>query len=386
MKIVHLCLASFFVDNYTYQENLLPKYHKMAGHDVTIIASLVSFSEKGKPIILPGESIYETQEGCRVYRVDYKRPFYFFNRLLRRYKKLQSLLDKERPDMIFIHGVQFANVSIILKYKKKYPSVRILCDNHADWINSARNLLSKKILHGIIWRYYANKIEPYVTRFYGVTPLRCEFLKKMYNIPSSKVSLLVMGVDDWGIPWENRNAIHMKIRNQLNIAPSDFLIITGGKIDERKNIHLLMEAVLNSFESNIHLVVFGNIAPEMKKKIDSLEDNEKIHYVGWLSSEKTIEYFFASDLAVFPGTHSVLWEQAVGIGIPSIFKYWDGMTHVDLGGNCLFLFENSSEEISKKISSLSSRETKYLEMKKIASCFAHKFYYSDIAKKVIEDV
>ena len=230
------------------------------------------------------------------------------------------------------------------------------------------------------------EIEPYVTRFYGVTPLRCEFLKKMYNIPSSKVSLLVMGVDDWGIPWENRNAIHMKIRNQLNIAPSDFLIITGGKIDERKNIHLLMEAVLNSFESNIHLVVFGNIAPEMKKKIDSLEDNEKIHYVGWLSSEKTIEYFFASDLAVFPGTHSVLWEQAVGIGIPSIFKYWDGMTHVDLGGNCLFLFENSSEEISKKISSLSSRETKYLEMKKIASCFAHKFYYSDIAKKVIEDV
>ena len=316
MKIVHLCLASFFVDNYTYQENLLPKYHKMAGHDVTIIASLVSFSEKGKPIILPGESIYETQEGCRVYRVDYKRPFYFFNRLLRRYNKLQSLLDKERPDMIFIHGVQFANVSIILKYKKKYPSVRILCDNHADWINSARNLLSKKILHGIIWRYYANKIEPYVTRFYGVTPLRCEFLKKMYNIPSSKVSLLVMGVDDWGIPWENRNAIHMKIRNQLNIAPSDFLIITGGKIDERKNIHLLMEAVLNSFESNIHLVVFGNIAPEMKKKIDSLEDNEKIHYVGWLSSEKTIEYFFASDLAVFPGTHSVLWEQAVGISIP----------------------------------------------------------------------
>ena len=104
MKIVHLCLASFFVDNYTYQENLLPKYHKMAGHDVTIIASLVSFSEKGKPIILPGESIYETQEGCRVYRVDYKRPFYFFNRLLRRYNKLQSLLDKERPDMILFMG------------------------------------------------------------------------------------------------------------------------------------------------------------------------------------------------------------------------------------------------------------------------------------------
>ncbi len=28
MKIVHMCLGCFYPDNYSYQENMLPKYHK----------------------------------------------------------------------------------------------------------------------------------------------------------------------------------------------------------------------------------------------------------------------------------------------------------------------------------------------------------------------
>ena len=28
MKIVHLCLGCFYIDNYSYQENMLPKFHK----------------------------------------------------------------------------------------------------------------------------------------------------------------------------------------------------------------------------------------------------------------------------------------------------------------------------------------------------------------------
>ena len=41
MKVVHLCLACFYPDGYSYQENMLPQYHKMLGMEVAIIASLV---------------------------------------------------------------------------------------------------------------------------------------------------------------------------------------------------------------------------------------------------------------------------------------------------------------------------------------------------------
>ena len=48
MRITHLCLGCFFPDGYSYQENMLPKYHKLMGADVTVIASLQTFNERGK--------------------------------------------------------------------------------------------------------------------------------------------------------------------------------------------------------------------------------------------------------------------------------------------------------------------------------------------------
>lgn len=52
MKVVHLCLGSFYPDNYSYQENLLPKFHKELGHCVEVIASTQSFDENGKVCFL----------------------------------------------------------------------------------------------------------------------------------------------------------------------------------------------------------------------------------------------------------------------------------------------------------------------------------------------
>ena len=38
MKIVHVCISAPWDEKYAYQENLLPHYHRLMGHDVTIIA------------------------------------------------------------------------------------------------------------------------------------------------------------------------------------------------------------------------------------------------------------------------------------------------------------------------------------------------------------
>ena len=52
MKIVHLCISAFYIDNCSYQENLLPKYHAKMGYDVTIIASLATYDKDGNLIFL----------------------------------------------------------------------------------------------------------------------------------------------------------------------------------------------------------------------------------------------------------------------------------------------------------------------------------------------
>ena len=61
MKILHLMLGCFYIDNYSYQENYLPKYHKMLGNEVEIVASLVSFDENGKSTVLPKADKYTNE-------------------------------------------------------------------------------------------------------------------------------------------------------------------------------------------------------------------------------------------------------------------------------------------------------------------------------------
>lgn len=42
MKIVHICVTGIWGEQYAYQENLLPRYHRKMGHDVTIVAAYIS--------------------------------------------------------------------------------------------------------------------------------------------------------------------------------------------------------------------------------------------------------------------------------------------------------------------------------------------------------
>ena len=39
MKIIHLCLSCFYIDNYRYQENELVREHVTDGHEVLVVAS-----------------------------------------------------------------------------------------------------------------------------------------------------------------------------------------------------------------------------------------------------------------------------------------------------------------------------------------------------------
>ena len=69
MKILHLMLGCFYIDHYSYQENYLPKYHKMQGHDVEIVASLFTFDENGKGKWLPKADQYTNEYGIPVTRL-----------------------------------------------------------------------------------------------------------------------------------------------------------------------------------------------------------------------------------------------------------------------------------------------------------------------------
>lgn len=384
MKILHVCLSNFYIDNYGYQENILPKMHKLQGHEVAILASTETFIENSKLGYVEPSS-YITEYGVPLTRIPYiKKIPHGVAKKIRVYNGVKKTLYSFKPDILFIHGGQFVSIIEIVNYVKKHPHVKIYIDNHADYINSGTNWVSRKILHGIIYKWAIKIVEPYTRKFYGVLPVRVDFLKEVYNTPSYKTELLVLGIDDSNIDFDNKHNIRNEIRQWLKISDNDFVVISGGKIDRRKNIHLLLQAVSEIGVKNIKLITFGTPNEEMKQEFEKLSSSDSIINLGWISPEQANNYFFAADIACFPGTHSVLWEQAVGLGLPAIFKRWEGIGHIDLDGNCIMLDDVSVDTIKKSILDVYNNRGLFDSMQESAKEGMKIFSYYDIAKRAIE--
>ncbi|MDO4547347.1 MAG: glycosyltransferase family 4 protein [Clostridia bacterium] len=386
-KILHLCLGNAYVEGYSYQENMLTKFHAQLGYDVSIVASLSSYDENGKTCFLEKGSSFINEHGIPVTRLDYRDKSGLARKLrIRRYIGAYEAIAREKPDILFIHGCQFNDMNRVVKYLKEHPQVAAYVDNHADFSNTATNFISKYIVNRVIWRHSARLIEPYARKFYGVLPARVDFLINEYGIPAGKVELLVMGADDDEVARVAHPSVGKAVRERHGITSDDFLIVTGGKINRFKTqTLLLMKAVRSLGKDNVKLLVFGNVVAELKDEVMALCDGKTVIFAGWLDEAGSYDYFSAADLAAFPGRHSVYWEQAAGQGIPLMVKRWPGTTHVDAGGNVIFLDEDSEEEMSRKLRKLIDDPEAYAGMKKAAvEKGMRQFSYRDIALRSVE--
>lgn len=383
MKIVHIAISCFYIEGAGYQENLLPKAHKEAGHDVTMISSQYSFNSKGQTEYRPVRT-YVNENGVKVIILK-DTPHLRFG--LSMFKKkcygLYKALETECPDIIFMHGLTALDSYTVLKYLRKHPRVKFYADQHGDYYNTKYSRLGHFVLNTIT-RPMVKKIAKAANKLWGTTPWRVEYMQDIYRVPAEKTGLLVMGADESKIDWKNRDTIRKKIRTEYNIPENDFLIVTGGKINRAKNTHLLADAIVAINKKNIKLLIFGSLDSEMEKIFSQHKYKENVVLAGWIKSDAAYEIFLAGDLACFPGTHSVLWEQAVACGIPGIYKLWEGMKHVNVNGNAILLGECTPESIKANIENIINNNDIYSRMVQNAISAMSSFYYSDIARKAIE--
>ncbi len=385
MRITHICLVEGYTEGLNYQENMIIKYQAKEGHRVSLITTDHCFTE-GVWGVCETESDYLNPQGVRIIRLPFLFPVpYALNRKIGIFKNTVKVLEELRPDVIFVHNLQFWDVKEIVQYKKKHPEVTLYADNHSDFSNSARNWIARNVLYRFWWKPCAKKMEPWTEKFFGVLPARIDFLENVYGIAHEKTDLLVMGADDECVQKAAQPKVKKRIREQFHIDEKDFLIVTGGKIDAFKTQTLfLMEAVQRIKSDKVKLLVFGSVEENLKEPLLKLSDGSKVQYIGWAKGNQSYEYFGAADLVVFPGRHSVYWEQVVAQGIPMVCKYWEGTTHVDIGGNVEFLYKDSIEEIQEKLEEIIRHPEKYNEMKKKAKGTGkEEFSYVKIARKSI---
>jgi len=385
MKITHLCLASLFCDNLSYQENVLVKKHSQLGFEVSVIAR--SDQRILDNSVIESDYSFLHTEYYDIYRAKREPSLFKINEYLNRYSNIFGRLIQIKPDILFIHGPQFGNAKDIIKYKKKFPKTKIYVDNHNDYYNSGYNAsFKKRILHKFYFGVAARKLDKITNIWWGTLPIRCDFLIDIYKINSSKVKFLPMGIDDDLLYKINSKSKH-EFKESLGIQ-NEFIISSGGKLTRDKNLKELI-AYLNEFHFNnpsfkFKLLLFGDIDKDYKKDIEHLNYNFDVKWLGWCSPEQIVSILSITDLAIYLGGHSVLWEQTVALGTPSIFRKYEGIQHLNFNNNCLFIDYNDFSSLPDTLSKIIIKED-FNKLKKAAQSSKKGFlFYSNIAKKAIE--
>ena len=379
MKICNVIISNFYKEGYGYQENILPQKQMQNGHDVCIITC----HNNGKQA--PCE--YINDRGVRVVVLSKKQSWLQKIPVLTagvdKSIGLHESLVKECPDVIFAHGIYAHDHHWIIKYKKEHPNVKLFVDNHADYYNNkGYNSIAGKLTRFLYIKPMLNKLTPLVEKYWGVVPWRVKFLREIFGLPAEKTELLIMGGDENLVDWHNKDSIKREIRTKYKIPEDAFLIVSGGKIDRAKNFDKLIDAVTELQNNNIFLLLFGNLEPDMQylKKFH----NSQVVLTGWLPADDAYSLYLSADLGFFPGTHSVLWEQACLCGLPCVFKDWDGgFNHVDRKGHCILLKDPNKKNISELIIKLYGNDEMFQTMKEKAIAERLFFSYKEIAKHSI---
>lgn len=380
-KIVHICVGGPYTDGFTYQENLLTKHHRLLGYEVVLVASPLYFGSDGT-VKRANPGRYVNEDGVTVVRLSFAKPE-ALSAKLKKVVGLNGLLEEEAPDIIFLHGIQTMAAHDVARYIKCHSRVKLFVDNHVDESNMGGKL-HRLLIDETLWRYEGSLLVPYATTFYGVLPARVRTLSEVYKIPAEKCRLLVMGYDDCPDEKEQSEA-NLVVDSWLKkegILDSDFVLCTGGKIDAfKREVWTLLRFVSSGkMPEGMKLVVFGSVEKNREKEFAALcNSSNQLCYFGWADKYQINALINRSNAGIFPGRHSVLWEQVAGQGTPLIIKSLYGLEHLDINGNvwCLgeVIDEASLDRMVKHIGDVKAFGTQGAAAKKAADAFQ----YSNIA-------
>lgn len=364
MNICHICLCGYFNEGFGYQDNFMVEENVLSGHNVTIVASQYQMENNGE-VVKTNKNEKKVKEGAYIYRIPFKFRNSIINNKLRIYNNLYETLEKIKPEIIFLHGLQFLSLREVIKYKKNYPSVMLYADNHSSFHNSANNIFSNYILHKTIYRINIKNSEKYIEKFFNVT-FDCEkFFIQQYGVHKKLEFLPLCGQY---IKDSKYYKYRDEKREELNIEPDEKLFIHAGKLEKEKKT---IETLKTFVDRDSILIIIGSVNKNIEKDFFSIvKNNKNIIYLGWKSSEELIKYLCASDVFIQIGSQSILFQQAISCR---------NMVILDKNINTEFLVSwkngilvESQKELNNVLNNIEDNNISVDEMKERSNSFAHK--------------
>jgi 1,2-diacylglycerol 3-alpha-glucosyltransferase len=310
MKIVHLCLSNYYVDNYSYQENELVGQNVKDGHEVTVVASTETIGSDSKITYLqPGD--YIGGDGARVIRIPY-RDLVFKNvsRKVRAFPGVSMLLEQLKPDVMLFHGTCSWELSNVARYASTTNNVKLFVDSHEDFNNSARNFLSKWFLHYSLYRPVLLRSLKAIEKVLCVNLDSMQFLREFYGVPGDKLEFYPLG----GQVYSDSQYVKTRkaARLELHLAASAIVFLQSGKMDSSKKLVDSLRAFGKISNPQAVFLVVGRVAEDISEDVRRcMEQDSRIFSLGWKRPEELRQLLCAADYYVQPGTQSATMQMAL---------------------------------------------------------------------------
>ncbi len=380
MKIVHLCLSCFYIDDRSYQENELVNEHARQGHEVFVLASTHTHGEDGKRGF-SSPCRYRNKQGVEVIRLPYHHWLpHSLAKSLRVHKDVYAFLEEFSPDVIMFHGMCGWELVTVAKYKKNNPKVKFFVDTHTDFINSAKSFISKWFLHYLYYRPIIKWCLPYVEKVLFISTLTGEFARDFYNIPSKKLEFYPLGGHP--ISDDEYQDIRNKVRHDLDIPEEAVVFIQSGKQSHQKKIIETLQAFISNDNPHFLLYIVGSllndVGIEAKLLIDS---DERIQFLGWKSPNELRDLLCAADVYVQPGSQSSTMQTSLCCYCVPILSDIEGHDMYTKNNGWLVNDTKDIEAILHEISSASvDLDSMKQESKKLAR---EKLDYALLAQRIL---
>jgi 1,2-diacylglycerol 3-alpha-glucosyltransferase len=389
MKI--LMIIDFYGIGQQYQENLLAKYYALAGHEVHIICSTFKdiFSYNTDAPNISSDHEVENDGNAVIYRTPYKIKY---KNLFKVFEDISPRVEAIKPDLIYIHNI-ILNIHQVTDYLDRNSQARMIMDFHIDYSNAGQSWKARHFLHGFIRKHYLNRYLKYFAAIFSIVPNSTKFLNEIYKIPLNRIQLLPLGYDEEVSERIRATTDRNEIRKQLGIGENNFVVISGGKLVKEKRTDLLINAIKKINRKDIHLVLFGEALSETDPYNLLLKESSEgvnVHFLGWLNGEQILTRMNAADLAVFPASQSVLWQQSIGMYLPLMVGDSGNQdpTYLNKNNNMIILKreEINTEVIAEKISMLLNSPDLLQSMKEGAQKTAQEYLkYSKICEKTLSE-
>lgn len=302
MKILHICLGNPFTEEMAYKETYIVRANLQDGHDVLMIAPTLKW-DKGRIVETPEENkiIYG---GVKLIRLNYdnvinKR----ISDKIRKSNRIFNIIEEYTPNVIVFQCIQSYSVQFIKKLKRVNPGVKIYGDISTTYENSAQTLLSKKILHGIIYKHWIKKAEPYFDKLFYVTPESKMFVMQMYGVSEEKL--------EWNplcgqlTTSRRKEKLKKEYWQEHNLTEKNIIFIHSGKMNKLKQTLEVLQEFNNFKNENFRLLIAGSFSDDIITEAEKIiKLDKRITYLGFLKADELEKYLNIADLYIQPGSPS----------------------------------------------------------------------------------